>query len=361
MTYRQAINAVLRTLGSTQIPDSNTTVTDTYQLQVCEFFNQILEEVAVATQWRARWTTYNVAVPAGVSSTPLIGAIIGSYCTLGPAGNTGTVIINGTATAAITTGGVSESADAAAIVAAINAITGTTGIVATLYSSNITTPSQGTAYQIALSANSAAQANSTVTVAYGGGSNVTGAITGLAAGSYTLNAPNSKCSVVRMMNPQVGRPVALCFDTTSYAGSPFPLKEIPIADLNYMNTITTSTPISYSTHFAVQDLGNDNVSLLLYPIGSVPRNVQITLHNPLPQFNPALSGTTTGASGAALDAPITIPDRPIRMGTIWMAMEERGEELGANSQFTEDKWRTALDDAVSRDADEAGGLIMLAD
>jgi len=361
MTYRQAINAVLTTLGSALIPATNTTVTDSYQLQVCEFFNQILDEVAVATQWRARRITYNVAVPSGTNSAPLIGQIIGTAYTLGAAGTTGTVTINGTTTAAITTGGTNAGVDAQAVVDAINAISGTTGVAATLYSSNISAPTSQTFYQIGLSAASAAQANSTVTVAYNGGSNVSGAVTGLAAGSYTLNAPNSNCSVVRMMNPQVGYPVALCFDTTSYAGTPFPLKEIPMPDLQYMNTITTSTPISYSTHFAVQDTGDDNVTLLLYPIGSVARNIQITLHNPLPRFNPALAGTSQAASGAALDAPLVLPYRPLVLGTVWSALEERGEELGASSQFTEEKWRQALDDAVSRDADEAGGLIMLAD
>src|SRR6185437_7802566 len=140
MTYRQAINAVLTTLGSALIPATNTTVTDSYQLQVCEFFNQILDEVAVATQWRARRITYNVAVPSGTNSAPLIGQIIGTAYTLGAAGTTGTVTINGTTTAAITTGGTNAGVDAQAVVDAINAISGTTGVAATLYSSNISAP-----------------------------------------------------------------------------------------------------------------------------------------------------------------------------------------------------------------------------
>lgn len=341
MTWRKLINAALSTVGSATIPVASTTITDTYQLQVAEFANQIYEEVWSACQWRALWTTFSFQYPANAASQQISAGQLGTPYSPGPAGNTGTIIINGTPTAAITTTG--APADAQAVVNAINAISGTTLVTAVITGFNS---------QILLSA----AIGATITVAYGGGANVTAAITGLPAGSYTVFAPNSNCSVIRMMNPQAGYPVALCFDVTS-VGIPFPLREAPIADLIYMNEITATQPVQYSTHFAVQDLGNDVVNMVVYPVGSTARFMQLTLYNPPARFDPTLAGTGPGA----LDSPILIPYKPILMGTIWQIFEERGEELGMNSQYTELKYRTALDDAVSRDTGDAGGLVLLVD
>ena len=169
--------------------------------------------------------------------------------------------------------------------------------------------------------------------------------------AVTAASPNSNCSVVRMMNPQAGRPVALCFDTTS-VGVPFPLTESPIADLIYMNTITAVMAVAYSTNFAVVDQGNDIVNLMVYPASATARTIQITLYNPPVRWDPATSD---------LDTAILIPYKPILMATIWRIFEERGEELGANSQYTEAGYREALDDAVSRDTGDAGGLVLLVD
>src|SRR6266404_6203370 len=60
MTFRQLLNSVLQTIGSPQVPATQTTVTDTYQLQVATFLNQIREEVEDAWNWRALWVTYNI-------------------------------------------------------------------------------------------------------------------------------------------------------------------------------------------------------------------------------------------------------------------------------------------------------------
>lgn len=55
-----------------------------------------------------------------------------------------------------------------------------------------------------------------------------------------------------------------------------------------------------------------------------------------------------------LDTEIKIPSRPLVMGAIWYALQDRGEELGPNGMFTEQRYLKALDDAIARDSAEQG-------
>lgn len=243
MSFRQIMNSVLTDIGSPLIPAGNTTITDTYQLQVAGFLNKIKEEVEDAWNWRALWTTYTFVYTANNLTQPIID----------------------TATGAV---------------------------------------------------------------------------------------PNERCRTVRMTDKRVGREVALCFDITTF-GIPFPLAETSKAGLMYYNTVLNQTPVAYSTTFAVDNTGGSNVNLMVYPGASQARTIAITLCNPIPRIDP----TAAGAAGG-LDTIITVPIQPIEYGTIWYALQERGEELGTSTIFTEDRFRTALDDAISRDQEESGGIEM---
>jgi hypothetical protein len=260
--------------------------------------------------------------------------------------------------------------------------------------------------------------------------------------------PYSGCQVVRQHNPKMGREVALCFDITTF-GIPFVLDEMPLPDLIYYNTVLNQTPVAYSTNFVIQDLGNDNVNLLMYPGANTTRNIQITLYNPQQYADPTnglgnqtdiwntgvtnlsfnapptlgtVSGTllipwqypsgaytvtftgpnpvtlgtgvvnqtitanfvqnqtaVTGFSapvnnssfsaivvvqgflsgGMGCDSPILIDSRPLELGSAWYALSERGESLGTNDMFSEDKYRRALDDLVSKDIAMQGDLMMI--
>lgn len=243
MTFRQMMNSVLGSIGSAQIPAANTTITDTYQLQVATFLNQIREEVEDAWNWRALWVTYNIN-----------------------------------------------------------------------YLQN----------------------------------NVTQAIVDSATGVV----PNTRSRTVRMTDKRVGKEVALCFDVTTF-GIPFPLEEMTKASILYFNTVLNQTPVAYSTGFAVDNTGGDQMNLLVYPGASAPRVIQLTLCTPVPRIDPTVAGSTGG-----LDTLITVPTQPIEYGTIWYALQERGEELGTSTVFTEERFRTSLDDAISRDQEESGGIEM---
>lgn len=244
MTFRQMMNSVLGTIGSPQIPATNTVITDTYQLQVASFLNQIREEVEDAWNWRALWVTYNINYNAN---------------------NTTQAIID----------------------------------------------------------------------------NTTGAV------------PNTRSRTVRMTDKRVGKEVALCFDVTTF-GIPFPLEEMSKASLIYFNTVLNQTPVAYSTNFAIDNTGGDQMNLMLYPGANAARVIQLTLCTPVPRIDPTVAGSTGG-----LDTLITVPTQPIEYGTIWYALQERGEELGTSTVFTEDRFRTALSDAIARDQEESGGIEMI--
>src|SRR5208337_12653 len=97
--------------------------------------------------------------------------------------------------------------------------------------------------------------------------------------------PNSGCQLVRIHNPKFNREVALVFDITTF-GIPFVLDEMPLPDLIYYNTVLNQTPVAYSTNFTVQDLGDDNVQLLMYPGANSTRYIQVTLYNPQGYIDP---------------------------------------------------------------------------
>jgi hypothetical protein len=243
-TFRQIVNNVLTNIGETNIPAANTTVTDTYQLQVCNFVNHIKEEVENANQWTALWNTYNVVYTAGNTTQKIV-------------------------------------------------------------------------------------------------DNVTAA------------SPNSGCSIVRRKNEHMPREVALCFDLTSFA-TPFPLNEYNLADIIYYNTVLAQSPVAYSPYFSVQDLGGDVVNLIVAPAANQNRTIQITLFNPQSRIDPTLAGSTGG-----LDTPILAPNFPIELGSSWYALQERGESLGTSSMFSEERYREALDDAIGRDMNRSGDIVMV--
>lgn len=175
--------------------------------------------------------------------------------------------------------------------------------------------------------------------------------------------PNSGCQVVRMHNPKMGREVALVFDITTF-GIPFVLDEMPLPDLLYYNTVLNQTPVAYSTNFTVQDLGNDTVNLLMYPGANTTRNIQITLYNPQVYIDPTVIGSKTdpfsvAGTAVGIDSPILVPARLVELGASWWALQERGEELGAGSMFSEEKYRIALDDMATKDQAMQGDIMMV--
>lgn len=98
--------------------------------------------------------------------------------------------------------------------------------------------------------------------------------------------------------------------------------------------------------FALDNTSGDGLSVHLYPTPADSRTIQLTLIIPQARLDAAVA--------ADMATNIKIPVRPITLGLVRWILEDRGEELGINSQYSEEKEIAALRDCVSLDLAESG-------
>lgn len=164
------------------------------------------------------------------------------------------------------------------------------------------------------------------------------------ANSGTFSNANERSRLVRIYQQNRHSVVPLVFDITD-SSNPDPLIEIDLSELIYRDTVN---PNQYQdpTYFALDNTAGDGLDLYVYPRPSGSKSIQVTTVTP--------QGRADWESQSTLDTNISVPVRPIVMGTVWYALEERGEELGTNALFSEQRFMQALDDAIARDAAEQG-------
>jgi len=136
----------------------------------------------------------------------------------------------------------------------------------------------------------------------------------------------------------------MVFDQTD-SENPYRLNECDMNTL--LRKVELETDDSYDDiQLFSFDMASTNVPrLLTYPPCKEERTISLYLYSP--QGWIADDSITTN---------IYIPTGPLMTGTLWYALEERGEELGVNGLYTEARFRKALDDAISRDMADQGGL-----
>jgi len=166
------------------------------------------------------------------------------------------------------------------------------------------------------------------------------------AQSGTVTGANERSRLVRIFQQNRIQVIPLAFDITD-SDNPDPLIEIDLAELIYRDTIDTDTRQD-PTYFALDNSSGDGLDLFVWPRPSGDRTIQLTITVPQARF-----------ADTDLSEIIKIPVRPIFVGAVWHAMEERGEELGTNGQFNEQRFNEALATAVSRDDAEAGNITEL--
>jgi hypothetical protein len=162
--------------------------------------------------------------------------------------------------------------------------------------------------------------------------------------SGTITEADERSRVVRIQEPHRGKEVALVWDVTD-SSNPFPLHELDLAELLWrreMDPDSSQDP----NYFALDNTSGDVLKLEVYPTPSDTRSIKLMLVIPQARLD--------AADTDDLITNIKVPTRPIEMGLIRYILEERGEELGINSQFSEEKETKALRDAVSLDAAEQG-------
>jgi len=166
--------------------------------------------------------------------------------------------------------------------------------------------------------------------------------------STAVSEANERSRVMRVMDNQRGKIVPLVFDITD-ADNPIPLIELDIADLLYRRKMDTTQ--GDPCYFAFDNTSGDGLSLELYPTPDGTKSIEATLVIPQDRLDAAVD--------ADLATNIKVPVRPIELGLIRYILEERGEELGINSRFSEEKEMKALQDAVALDAEESGSYDLM--
>lgn len=162
--------------------------------------------------------------------------------------------------------------------------------------------------------------------------------------SNTITEADERSRMVRIFEPARCEEVPLAFDITD-TNAPVPLKELDLADLLYrrkMATTTTGDPWA----FALDNTSGDVLKVQLYPTPADARTIELTLVIPQARLD---AGNSTD-----LATSIKVPVRPITLGLIRWILEDRGEELGINSQYSEEKEAQALRDSIALDAAEQG-------
>lgn len=163
-----------------------------------------------------------------------------------------------------------------------------------------------------------------------------------------ITGANERSRIVRIQDSRRGRLVPLVFDVTD-ATNPVPLQELSLPEMYYRRTMEASTTTAGAPqYFAINDTSGDNMDIIVHPASTSTRTIKVTMVIPQDRFE-----------DDDLDEVIKIPTTPLELGAIWYALEERGEEMGQSNIFTEDRYRNALDAAVSRDVEEQGGLEMV--
>jgi hypothetical protein len=164
------------------------------------------------------------------------------------------------------------------------------------------------------------------------------------ANSGTITGASERSRLVRIFQQNRHGVVPLVFDVTT-ASDPEPLTEIDLSELIYRDTVN---PNQYQepVYFALDNSAADGQDLYVHPRPSGSTSIQVTMITP--------QGRADFTAQNVLDTNISVPVRPIVMGTVWYALEERGEELGTQGLFSEQRFMQALDDAIARDAAEQG-------
>ncbi len=170
----------------------------------------------------------------------------------------------------------------------------------------------------------------------------------LLANGGSINIPNAneRSRLWRIAQGDVGQFGTLVFDITDTT-NPSPLVEMDLAVLIRHDKLDPDGRQD-PAFFALDNSAGDSMDLKAFPRPTA--NIDLDIGLIIPQDRIADNAITT---------VISVPSRPIIMGTLWFALEERGEELGINGIYTEQRYRNALDDAIARDSAESGDTVEL--
>ncbi len=168
--------------------------------------------------------------------------------------------------------------------------------------------------------------------------------------SFTLS---NHARLARYHISDVADKVPMCFDTTDSDTTPLRLTEWTPQKMawNVSNDPTTTDTViqgfNIRTRAANSAEADNALYLELYPTlpNATTKKFRIGFINPQDRLqNDEVSNL------------IYVPAKPLVLGTYLWALEERGEELGPRGDWARQKYREALDDAISRENTESGEI-----
>jgi hypothetical protein len=163
--------------------------------------------------------------------------------------------------------------------------------------------------------------------------------------SIALDNATQRSRVVRLSQAEhYGGARAMCLDITD-TSNPEVVLEMDLIEVKMRLQLNpTSRATTSPSYFAVSQSASGLV-LRVWPTPSTARDIMILMCTPEPRLDVG-----------DLDTVISIPAYALEMGATWMALEERGEELGIEGVFTEQRYNAARDAEVARDEAEQGDL-----
>lgn len=160
--------------------------------------------------------------------------------------------------------------------------------------------------------------------------------------STTIVGANKRARLARIHDARLGELVPLAFDITDPL-RPVRLQEMDGTMLRYKIYMDGGQTTQEPVYFTMQSVSPDTMQVIVHPKPAGDRVLAFVLVNPQDYLDVG-----------DLDTEIQIPERALVIGTIWFALQERGEELGQSSMFTEEMFRKALDADIASDAGESG-------
>lgn len=159
---------------------------------------------------------------------------------------------------------------------------------------------------------------------------------------------NERTRVCRSFDSARASYTPLVFDVTD-ATEPDALMEMDLAELLYRDEMDPDVRVTEPNYFAVDQTTEGGLALNIWPRCSGNRNIKVYIYTPQAYLDVADLGQN-----------IDIPVRPLIVGTLWYALEERGEELGIQGLYNRERFEEALASAIARDNAEAGDSYELA-
>ena len=145
----------------------------------------------------------------------------------------------------------------------------------------------------------------------------------------------------QLLFDQNNRPLAVLFDDGSDDAANVRMNYLPPNDLWMLIQTDRDETEEDPNYFTLRQQNDaDNLELEIWPLPEVSRLARLRFWTPQP---------TLAVDGTADATTIYLPARPLYLGTLMLALNERGEEIGEPGNLAEQRYLSAVADAVYTD------------